>query len=273
MIDFELRGDFGREVIEESRNTPVVVDFWAEWCGPCRVLSPTLEKLALEGQGSWKLVKVDTEANPELAQALRIRSIPTVMMIVDGKRTAEFVGALPEKQVRDWLRQNLPQAAPDAASQAREALDAGDAGGAEKQLRKALEKNPEDQEARIMLARLLFRRDPDKAAVVAGEVPEDHALHPVAEGFRFLTALLRRAKEGSLPATPPEDAAAYRDGALAAAKGDYEKALGTWVGLISRNRTLDDDGARRACVAVFAVLGDDHPLTQEYRRRLANALY
>ena len=136
--DFELNTDFSEEVLETSKQIPVLVDFWAEWCGPCRILGPILEKLAGEASGEWKLVKVNTELHPDLAQAFDLRGIPAVKLFSQGEPIAEFTGALPEAQVRDWLGANLPGASDDEFTAAFHAFETDDLETARIHLQRAL---------------------------------------------------------------------------------------------------------------------------------------
>ena len=271
----DLQNDFRAEVLDPSMAAPVVVDFWAEWCGPCKILGPVLEKLATEAGETWKLVKVDTEAWPDIAQVFRIQAIPTVVMIHQGQPVSQFQGVLPEADVRNWLRENLPGRPPGGLDLAREAFARGDHEQARTLLVRTLAKEPDAHEARSLLVRVLFRSDPEAAATLAGELP--------AEGFEDLKSnvtLLRDLARWSRGETSrevsgggEEDLAAYGSAAAALAEGDLSGAAGSWLSLMERNRTLDDDGARRAAVALFDLLGADDPLSREGRRRMAGILF
>jgi putative thioredoxin len=277
MQEFELRSDFAREVLDESQRVPVLVDFWAPWCGPCKVLSPILAKLVREAVGAWKLVTVNSDVNTDLAGALRIQSIPTVFLFSQGQPIATFSGALPEKDVREWLRRYIPApAAEPGASEATLAFQAGRLGEAKRLLAKALEKDPQDSAARLLLARALFAEDIEKASETASAIPEEAEHREAVEHFLRLRDLVRweRGKDAGRAVTGPEaDVALYLEGTRAVREGDYGTALEKWLTLVQRNRALDEDGARKALVALLVVLGEENPLTREYRRRLASVLF
>ena len=275
----ELKADFAREVLEESIRVPVLVDFWAPWCGPCRMLSPVLEKLEKEAAGTWKLVTVDTDQHPELAEVLRIRSIPTVYLFSGGQPIATFSGALPENGVRDWLRRYLPAAPPPPAEPedpVTRALTEGRDDEAKKLLSQKIEKDPSDVASRVLLARILFVDDIEKAAQTVADIPEDSEAHETASHFLRLRDLVRweKGKDAGREVKGPEaDVALYRDAIRDMADGQPDQALEKWLALVGRNRELDDDGARKALVALLTVLGEESPLTSDYRRRLANTLF
>jgi len=144
--------DFQKDVIEASKNTPIVVDFWAEWCGPCKMLTPVLEKLAGEANDTWKLVKVNTEEHQQLSVEYGISGIPAVKMFSDGKVIADFVGALPEAQVRSWLDENIPTEFRKLLEEAKQVLSDGDKTKAQNLFEQVVKTDANNFEARILLA-------------------------------------------------------------------------------------------------------------------------
>ncbi len=236
--------DFQQTVIDRSREVPVVVDFWAEWCGPCRQLTPALERAAAERAGKVELVKVDVDGNPALAREYGVQGIPAVKAFRDGMVVDEFVGAQPAPMVERFMDRLVPSEA-----------DALVAEGDEQSLRRALALEPGRPDAAVALARdLIDKGSLDDAREVLGAVKGDFA----AEG---LAALL------GLKIDHPEAA----DALLA---GDTEKGLEAMIGVLERTEDEDTkDRIRKAMVGAFTDLGADHPLTREYRRKLAAALY
>lgn len=267
----ELQSDFESAVIERSHDVPVLVDFWAAWCGPCRTLGPVLESLAARAEGRWELVKVDTEAHQDVAARYAIRSIPAVKLFHRGEVVADFVGALPEPQIQMWLRQHLPGPADEALSTARRALAAGDHAAARAHYETALELEPGLDEAHFELGRLLLAVDVAAARAHLEAITGDADAYERAQHLLHLIDVTERVRD--LEVDPANEAAAlYREAAVAFARGDLEAALDGWIAVVERDRTLDDDGARRACIALFSLLGEDHPLVQEKRRRFSMAL-
>src|SRR4051812_34093758 len=169
--------DFVEKVIEESKRRPVVVDFWAEWCGPCRTLGPVLERVAEEHGGEFLLAKLDTDANPYVASQFRIQSIPNVWAFVDGRPVDQFIGAYPEPAVREFVARLLPSEADREAAEAVEAAESGDPESAEQGFREALEADPENRGARLGLGRILVARGDAAEAreLLAPLVPDPEA--------------------------------------------------------------------------------------------------
>jgi putative thioredoxin len=241
--------DFQRAVIDRSRDVPVVVDFWAEWCGPCRALTPALERAAEARDGKVELVKVDVDGNPGLARSYGVQGIPAVKAFRDGQVVDEFVGALPAAQVERFMDGLVPSEA-----------DALAAAGDEQSLRRALELEPGRADAATALARMLIERgELEEALAVLDRVTGDFA----AEGLAALVKLKLDDPDGPL--------AEAADAVLAA---DHEAGLQRLIGALEQ--AGDDetrDRIRKTMVGVFTELGADHPLTREYRRKLAAALY
>jgi putative thioredoxin len=261
---------FQQEVIDASFKTPVVVDFWAVWCQPCRILGPVLEKLEKEANGQWKLVKVNTDEEPELSQHFQIRSIPAVKMIREGKIVDEFIGALPEVELRKWLAKHLPSDSQNQLEMAKAMLQAGNLAKARKILEAIVKQEPANAEGRVLLAMLLLPDDIDKAADLVNGIAEENQLAGKANAIRTLHRLVQLKEPAG---EPKADWGLYQQGIAAFKKGKYAEALEAWIELIGRNRQLDDDGARKACVALFSLLGNEHDLTQKYHRRFTSALY
>jgi putative thioredoxin len=268
---------FQREVIERSRQVPVVVDFWAAWCGPCRFLGPVLERLAASANGQWELVKVDVDRNPRLAAQYRVQSIPAVKAFRDGRVVDEFIGALPEAQVRAWLARIVPSAADRLTAEGRAAEERGDRAAAEQAYRAALREDPRHAAAAIGLARVLLARDAlDEAEQVVTPVQSDPAAQRLLARIRFRRAAKSAnfaALKGRVEANPRDVAAHYELGLALAGDEAYTAALEHLLEAVRLDRKYANDGARRAMIDIFNLLGDEDPRTQEYRRRLATVLF
>lgn len=270
---FEVQ-DFERDVLEASNEIPVLVDFWAPWCGPCRMLGPVLEKLALENEGTWRLVKVNTDVHQDVAATYRIRGIPAVKLFVEGRVVDEFTGALPEYAVRQWLEKALPSENKHRLEQAQMALAEDDLEQAETLLRQILETEPKNDAARVLLARIVVFDDPDEAErLISGTGAfAGPGFVQIEEAVATMIPLLRQAASPeSLPDEPGRED--YRAGLEALASRDFDGALKHFITVIQTNRYYGDDGARKACVALFNLLGPSHPTTRNYRRVFDRSLY
>jgi len=264
--------DFQTDVIDASAEEPVLVDFWAPWCGPCRQLSPVLESLAEEAE-DWRLVKVNVDDNGAAAQQYGVRGIPAVKLFVEGEVEAEFTGVKPKPQIESWLDENLPSEEKNRIEEATDALEAGNHQEAEHLLWPVLEDNPDHDVAQVLMARALVFKDPDRAQVLADEADvADPALRQVREGVETISRLLEL---GNDPSALPENGVkdTYVAGIEALSEQDVEAALEHFIDVVRTNREYDDDGARKACVALFTLLGEQHPVTQEHRRTFDMALY
>ncbi|MEX2322874.1 MAG: thioredoxin [Acidimicrobiia bacterium] len=266
---------FGQAVLQRSHEVAVVVDFWAEWCQPCKALGPILERVAADHADRVDLVKVDIDANPELASQFGVQSIPFVLAFKDGQPVANFTGALPESSVRSWVDQLLPTEMDLLADQARDLAFDGDGPAAEALYREVLDQVPDHQEAATSLASILIARgETDEALIVLGRLPR------TAEVERLEAAARVTAAQGTdvgdlerrLAATPDDHALRIELGQALAARGEYEPALDHLLAVV-RDAPDHRDEARQGMIDVFGLLGPEHPLTSTYRRALANALY
>jgi putative thioredoxin len=272
--------DFEREILDRSLKIPVVVDFWAPWCAPCRALGPVLERLAVEHEGAFMLARVNVDEAPEVAQALGVRSIPAVKGFRDGTLVTEFVGARPESVIRAFLARLLPTEADRLAQEAQDRAAAGDAQAAERLFRDALARDGRHARALVGLARLLG----DRGEIAEGLKLLDLVLPsaPIVEEAERLAAQLRTRTDGAgdedtlrrrLAADPTDSAARLDLGRALAAQERYEEALGELLAVVQRDPHFADDAARKIMVDIFAVLGPDDRLTERFRGELAKALY
>jgi putative thioredoxin len=269
---------FPEAVIERSKDTPVLVDFWAAWCGPCRMLGPVLERIAAEPDAGFELVKVDIDANQSLAGQYAVSSIPAVKLFVDGKVAAEFLGALPESQVRAFLRQHIPSEADSAVAAGRALAKSGDGEAAKAAFETALAADDAHPGAHLELARLaLARGDVDE---VSGHIDAIDARADEYEQAQVLRAALdfaatcgeaggEDACRARLTENEADLDARYELGACLAAAGRYREALDELLAVVSRDRKHRDEAARKAMVTIFGIVGIRSPLSDEYRDKLA----
>jgi putative thioredoxin len=245
---------FQSEVLERSLTTPVVIDFWAEWCAPCKQLSPVLEKLAIEAGGAWVLAKVDVDSNPRLAQMFRVQGIPMVYAVVGGQPVDAFTGVVPEAQLRQWLDAILKtagieveQPADPRLMAADDALMVGDLDAAEQAYKKILADSPADASAESGLAQVgLLRRtegvDPAAVLAAADAAPDDVAAQSLAADVEVLS-------------------------------GKADAGYSRLVELIRRTSGDEREAARKHLLSLFAVAGPDDPAVASARRALASALF
>jgi len=264
--------DFTADVIDRSRGTPVLVDFWAPWCGPCKMLGPVLEKLAGEAAGRWTLVKVNTDEHQELAVQFGIRGIPSVKLFHHGQVVGEFTGALPEPHLRRWLEEHLPTPKRETMATARELLRGGRADEAAQLLQPLAEADPDDDELAALTARALVFSSPNDAVALIAELPPTSPWAEMAGLVREFARLFAVADH------PPAEVAAspLRERYLAAIRAlraqQYDEALPHFIAVLQEKPGFDGDHARAATLAVFKHLGMRHPLTEEHFRAYSMAV-
>ena len=293
--------NFETEVIEASMHTPVLVDFWAPWCGPCKVIGPLLEKVETEYAGRFKLVKIDSDQEQQLAQAFGIKSIPTCVLLMNGQPVDGFMGALPEGQIKAFLDKHLPAAEElESAAEEAEALDAlaeGDLEGALAKLQHAVETDPNNDDARFDLVKLLLEMELDDDAKVAFApvIAKSAAVRRLDSLNRWMTA--RDAQDG---VTDPEARAAELQARIAAHKRDFDSrfalaqlllahsqfvpAMDELLEILMRDKSWNEELARKTFIAILDIIEPPKPKVAEgqvppedptvatYRRRLSSVV-
>ncbi|MFZ5522883.1 MAG: tetratricopeptide repeat protein [Pseudomonadota bacterium] len=276
------QADFEQKVVAASFKQPVVIDFWAPWCAPCKVLKPILEKLAGEYGGKFKLAKVNSDENPEISARYAVRGIPAVKAMVDGKIINEFTGALPEGMVRDWLDKIIPSPAEVLRREAQQLVDKDDLDGALRKLAEAAKLDPNNEVVRVDSAEILLAQgNPDEAQRLLDTLKDPDILKDAR--VLQLKAQVRLAEMQEEGESEAELAAAIK-----ANENDLEarlklanvliasnrpaEGMDQLLEIVRRDRKFRDDIGRKTLLDVFNLLGGQNELVAEYRRKLASLL-
>lgn len=272
--------NFEADVLERSHEVPVLVDFWAPWCGPCRVLGPVLEKLADEYSGKFVLAKINVDESPSLAGAFGVQGIPAVKLIKDGEIAGEFTGALPEPAVREMLSRYLPSEYDEQADEAADLEEQGKPAEAQAIYQSILDAEPTHAKSLLGLGRVLMNAgDRDDA------LKNLERISPAAEERKIADRLIARLQlqgdqstdeatlRQKLAAQPDSLEARFELAQALAANEKFEEALSEFLDIVKSDREFRDDGARKAMVQIFDVLPPDDPLIDKYRSELAKVLF
>jgi len=265
---------FENDVIRRSEETPVVVDFWAPWCGPCRVLGPTLERLANESDGAFYLAKVNVDENPQLSMRFGVQGIPAVKAFRDGKVVNEFVGAQPEPRVREFLKEIAPTEADQSVEDAASMLATRHWAEAEERYRVVLDSQPGNSAAAVGLIKALVAQGKGEAALSyiedfpsGDEIVEAQQLEALARLMSEVEGENRHLDEDDLLA------AQYWQAARLLAKGQHAAGMDGLLEVLRTDKKYRGGEPRKVMLGIFALLGEDDPLTREYRDGLANVLF
>ena len=268
-MEYEIK-DFQTDVIEKSFEKPVLVDFWAEWCGPCRMISPILEKLAKENKENWQLAKVDTDKNQEIASAYGVKGIPNVKLFRNGEVINEFTGALPEPQIKDWLKKSIPGKFADQIEKAKMLLQNGDVAYAKIMLEEVYHGDVNNNDVKILLAKILLFDDVKEALKLIQNSDGSIENHELVESINTIAELLNRDENTFVDS---EIKSKYLSAVKDLRNQSFDSALEKFIDIIREDRDYENDGARKVCIAIFKYLGEDNETTLRHRRDFGSALY
>lgn len=260
---------FEIQVIERSRQVPVVVDFWAGWCGPCLMFSPILEKAVAGCGGAWELVKVNTEEHSELSARYQIRSLPTLKLFLNGEEVAESLGALTESQLLRWISRFLPSPFAAEIGEAENALLAGKPDLALEKIEAVLASDPGNEAALFLRLRATFAVDPAGISALAKDFPQDSEFATRVHGLRELASLFSHAfdSDGS------DLADTLKRGYESLRRLDFAPACESFLTVLEKDRHFANDAAARALKQIFLYLGPRHEVTEKYQRKFASLLF
>ena len=277
---------FMQDVVEASQTRPVIVDFWAPWCGPCKQLTPILEKAVQEANGAVALVKINIDENQQIAQQLRIQSIPAVFVFKDGQPVDGFVGAQPESQIKALIERVAGPVGPSPAEQildmAGQAMEAGDIEGAAQAYGQLLQQDQSNPGAIAGLAKCYLKLgDTDRAKQVLALTPPEHEDHADIAAARAALALEEKSEsvgdlsalEEKIAADPADHQARFDLAVALAAKGEKQQAADHLLEIIRRERSWNDEAARKQLLSFFEMFGATDPVTIEARRNLSSILF
>jgi len=265
--------DFEYQVVAYSQQVPVVVDFWAEWCGPCKILGPMLEKLAQEAQGGFRLAKVDVDANPGLAMQFNIQSIPSVKAFVGGKVVAEFSGVMPEMKVREFLSGLTPSQDGLMLEKAFSLLHMQQPKSAERAFRKVLETSPGNTPALLGLAKsLLLQGNASDGQLLLSNFPASKEYN-IAEKLRPLAVALREIDEDMDLDTDDPLMAAYTNSLRLVKRGNIPAAIDGLLEILRQDKHYQAGNVRQVIIGLLELLGENDPMARQYRNELASVLF
>ncbi len=274
--------NFQQGVIENSHKVPVLVDFWAEWCQPCKMLMPIMEKLVEEFNGKFLLAKVNSDEQKQLGTTYGVRGIPNVKIFRYGEVVGEFTGVQSESYIRTLIERHLPTEADDLRAQAFEAIRKDDLANGRKLLEQAAESDPRNTVIQIDIAHLdaqegHYKQAAERLQNLGQEARDKPEVASLLSKIEFSQATQdtpdTQTLEKLIADNPKNSEARYQLAAHFAMEGNYQAALDQFLQLVMRDRKYNDDAGRRAMLAIFTMLGDDHELTSAYRRKMFNAMH